>query len=470
MKSKIFMFFLLLSIIASFALAETQFGDTSCVYEVESGRSLEDTYTKAWYRDNDNVDGHWEHCWGKAFLQECWCESCDSGGFSCVYDTSPIVCEWSCEDGRCLRDRQEANLPPLGNLECFDMDDEGYETGNCNDGGRDWDEQTVAMSKQFGNKWDHCKGNYEYEAYCNGNQALLKKSFCGDCGCDEDMIGCLDCDTTVSGCCLNPNTVGCRRVETVDQCCPPGKEYYGGNGPSTIGDCFTGGWFFEFEGNSEFSAGQACQAMAAYRDPMGNPWPHSELCNDGLCCHGNADGSIDADQTSSSECTSSFDWYIPLEQITQECNGNPESVREMESCCAEYLKNVPVELRTGNPDSKLDTIDKDGVMPDVDNCPNDYNPNQDNDDSDTYGNVCDNCPFETNEDQDPAACTDGGSNTDSTSSGSTVNLKGGIIGAVFGAIIVMFLVAALAPLIPIGGWLLALVIAAGVIIGGLIGL
>lgn len=43
--------------------------------------------------------------------------------------------------------------------------------------------------------------------------------------------------------------------------------------------------------------------------------------------------------------------------------------------------------------------DGDGLLEFYDNCPEHYNPLQENDDDDTIGNVCDNCPNVTNEDQ-----------------------------------------------------------------------
>jgi hypothetical protein len=44
-------------------------------------------------------------------------------------------------------------------------------------------------------------------------------------------------------------------------------------------------------------------------------------------------------------------------------------------------------------------IDADGVCGDVDNCPLDYNPGQEDTDLDGTGNICDNCPDVDNEDQ-----------------------------------------------------------------------
>lgn len=43
--------------------------------------------------------------------------------------------------------------------------------------------------------------------------------------------------------------------------------------------------------------------------------------------------------------------------------------------------------------------DEDGIADIIDNCPNDYNPGQENDDSDNIGNACDNCPNDANENQ-----------------------------------------------------------------------
>ncbi|MDR9457491.1 MAG: hypothetical protein RI572_08785 [Salegentibacter sp.] len=48
--------------------------------------------------------------------------------------------------------------------------------------------------------------------------------------------------------------------------------------------------------------------------------------------------------------------------------------------------------------------DDDDVPNDDDNCPNVYNPDQENSDNDSHGDACDNCPFVDNEDQ---ADTDG---------------------------------------------------------------
>lgn len=54
-------------------------------------------------------------------------------------------------------------------------------------------------------------------------------------------------------------------------------------------------------------------------------------------------------------------------------------------------------------------LDGDGVLNGVDNCPSVPNPNQFNDDIDTYGNDCDNCPSQNNQDQ---ADSDGDSRGD----------------------------------------------------------
>jgi hypothetical protein len=48
--------------------------------------------------------------------------------------------------------------------------------------------------------------------------------------------------------------------------------------------------------------------------------------------------------------------------------------------------------------------DGDGVCDDVDNCPANSNPNQEDRDGDGVGDVCDNCPDTPNPDQDPTAC------------------------------------------------------------------
>jgi len=43
--------------------------------------------------------------------------------------------------------------------------------------------------------------------------------------------------------------------------------------------------------------------------------------------------------------------------------------------------------------------DGDGIPYDVDNCPDTYNPGQENNDNDSHGDACDNCPYSDNEDQ-----------------------------------------------------------------------
>ena len=47
----------------------------------------------------------------------------------------------------------------------------------------------------------------------------------------------------------------------------------------------------------------------------------------------------------------------------------------------------------------LADTDEDGVVDNVDNCPVQYNPGQEDDDGDGLGNVCDNCPNDSNPDQ-----------------------------------------------------------------------
>ncbi|MEA3280819.1 MAG: thrombospondin type 3 repeat-containing protein, partial [Thermodesulfobacteriota bacterium] len=67
--------------------------------------------------------------------------------------------------------------------------------------------------------------------------------------------------------------------------------------------------------------------------------------------------------------------------------------------------NITSEIAVNDPLSVvvklIVRIDSDGDgIPDVyDNCPNEYNPEQDDDDSDTVGNVCDNCPDSANANQ-----------------------------------------------------------------------
>jgi hypothetical protein len=50
----------------------------------------------------------------------------------------------------------------------------------------------------------------------------------------------------------------------------------------------------------------------------------------------------------------------------------------------------------GEPHDCDEDYDCDGIDNAVDNCPDDYNPNQNNSDNDSYGDVCDNCPYITN--------------------------------------------------------------------------
>lgn len=54
------------------------------------------------------------------------------------------------------------------------------------------------------------------------------------------------------------------------------------------------------------------------------------------------------------------------------------------------------------PYDPLNDVDGDLVCGDVDNCPQTYNPGQDNGDSDSQGDACDNCPLVDNEDQSDA--------------------------------------------------------------------
>ena len=57
-----------------------------------------------------------------------------------------------------------------------------------------------------------------------------------------------------------------------------------------------------------------------------------------------------------------------------------------------------------------------GVPDAEDNCPNDYNPNQEDDDADLVGNACDGCPNDSNK-TDPGVCGCGTSDTDSDGDG-----------------------------------------------------
>jgi len=70
--------------------------------------------------------------------------------------------------------------------------------------------------------------------------------------------------------------------------------------------------------------------------------------------------------------------------------------------------DTSIFLHFASTDIIVDT-DNDGIGDDVDNCPNTYNPAQDDKDFDGIGDLCDNCPDDANTDQ---ADTDGDGNGD----------------------------------------------------------
>lgn len=63
------------------------------------------------------------------------------------------------------------------------------------------------------------------------------------------------------------------------------------------------------------------------------------------------------------------------------------------------------ERRTGSPPPCALDADGDGWTDDLDNCPDDANPDLSDRDGDGVGDVCDSCPDASNPDQDDAVCT-----------------------------------------------------------------
>ena len=59
-------------------------------------------------------------------------------------------------------------------------------------------------------------------------------------------------------------------------------------------------------------------------------------------------------------------------------------------------------------------LDGDTILNDADNCPNDWNPLQENHDEDTLGDACDNCPWATNQEQEDTDGDDVGDACDPT--------------------------------------------------------
>ena len=65
-----------------------------------------------------------------------------------------------------------------------------------------------------------------------------------------------------------------------------------------------------------------------------------------------------------------------------------------------YYDSTNDDLKYASPCTSSSDIDCDGVLNDVDNCPSNYNPNQEDTDGDNIGNPCDPCPNDHDNDID----------------------------------------------------------------------
>jgi Tol biopolymer transport system component/N-acetylneuraminic acid mutarotase len=83
-----------------------------------------------------------------------------------------------------------------------------------------------------------------------------------------------------------------------------------------------------------------------------------------------------------------------IADICDPCLGDPVNDPDDDGYCA-LIDNCPLEF---NPDQQ--DIDGDEVGDDCDNCPGAPNPGQDDSDSDGVGDVCDSCPSDANDDGD----------------------------------------------------------------------
>ncbi|HOP06467.1 MAG TPA: PKD domain-containing protein [candidate division Zixibacteria bacterium] len=90
------------------------------------------------------------------------------------------------------------------------------------------------------------------------------------------------------------------------------------------------------------------------------------------------------------------------------CPGDPNNDYDADLVCAD-VDNCPNQFNPDQNDSDSDGIgdacealtdtDSDGIPDNVDNCPGVANPDQSNNDTDEFGDACDNCPLLTNPDQ-----------------------------------------------------------------------
>ena len=75
---------------------------------------------------------------------------------------------------------------------------------------------------------------------------------------------------------------------------------------------------------------------------------------------------------------------------------------EDEADFAELEEEVEPEPEADEDEFNPDDLDGDGILNDGDNCPNAWNPLQENHDDDARGDACDNCPWADNQEQEDA--------------------------------------------------------------------
>jgi hypothetical protein len=129
----------------------------------------------------------------------------------------------------------------------------------------------------------------------------------------------------------------------------------------------------------------SCQNNAACAGPAGN-WGVTKAVNGDLSGYAWAEnaGWISFSCDNSSSC-GFVDYGVSIDQATGVFSGYAwgENVGWIS-----FSDTSPVAYQV----QTFDDTDFDGVLSDVDNCPDDANPGQDNADGDAFGDACDNCP------------------------------------------------------------------------------
>ena len=264
--------------------------------------------------DCEDDDEHvWDYCDGYYWIIEYSCFSgCEMYPGQASFEVQGVDpnCVWGCVDGRCAHKGEI--LDSLGLT---------WVPGTCldTDGGIDKFNEGICIDKDGNYYIERCNKGFVNEFHCNDQDNCVRaygedNTFCpggvagrpNQGGCREGA--CRPVDTTVSGCCLNPNTVACDRVEDISECCPStnypsGTDQY--KGPTSLSDC-KDNFFVKTESPT------ACSLL-----PSGK----AGLCTLGCCCSANPDGTYSAETKPNVACEA----WIPFESLVSYGGCTPDN-------------------------------------------------------------------------------------------------------------------------------------------------